>query len=109
MAGNSPIRRLRIAIIGGGIPGATLVNALFDQPHLDIHIFESAPEISERGAAVGLTVNAPSGPDQWSRALNRSKLKLYRWSTAGPESGLVRTMNHWFKLLVQGFFQVNFR
>ena len=46
---------------------------------------------------------------QWSRALDRSKLKLYKWSTVRPESGLVRTMNHWSGLLVQGFFQVNFR
>lgn len=58
MAGNTTNRRLRIAIIGGGLAGATLANALFDQPHLDIHIFESAPEFSERGAAVGLAVNA---------------------------------------------------
>ena len=58
MANDTPIRRLRVAIIGGGLAGATLANALFDQPHLDIHIFESAPEFSERGAAVGLAVNA---------------------------------------------------
>ncbi len=58
MAGNSPIRRLRIPITGGGLAGAALANALFDQPHLDIHIFGSAPEFSERGAAVGLAVNA---------------------------------------------------
>jgi len=58
MADDIPIRRLRIAITGGGLAGATLANALFDQPHLDIHIFESAPEFSERGAAVGLAVNA---------------------------------------------------
>ena len=58
MAGNTPIRRLRIAIIGGGLAGATLANALFDHPHLDIHMIESAPEFSERGAASGLAVNA---------------------------------------------------
>lgn len=58
MASNIPFRRLRIAITGGGLAGATLANALFDQPHLDIHLFESAPEYSERGAAVGLAVNA---------------------------------------------------
>jgi salicylate hydroxylase len=58
MAGNTPVRRLRIAITGGGLAGATLANALFDQSHLDIHIFESAPEFSERGAAVSLAVNA---------------------------------------------------
>ena len=27
-------------------------------PHLDVQIYESAPEFSERGAAVGLSINA---------------------------------------------------
>ena len=54
----TPLRKLRVAISGGGLAGATLANALLDQPHLDVHIYESAPEFSERGAAVGLAVNA---------------------------------------------------
>ena len=58
MTGDHLTRKLRIAITGGGLAGATLANALLDQPHLDIHIYESAPEFSERGAAVGLAVNA---------------------------------------------------
>ena len=58
MASDAPIRKLRIAITGGGLAGATLANALLDLPHLDIHIYESAPKFSERGAAVGLAVNA---------------------------------------------------
>ena len=58
MAGDTPLRKLRIAITGGGLAGATLANALVDQPHLDIHIYESAPKFSERGAAVGLAANA---------------------------------------------------
>ena len=49
---------IKIAIIGGGLAGATLASALFRHPHLDINIFESAAEFSERGAAVGLAVNA---------------------------------------------------
>lgn len=51
-------RRLRIAISGGALAGATLMNALSKHPHLDPHIYESAAEFSERGAAVGLSVNA---------------------------------------------------
>ena len=34
------------------------MNALSKHPHLDPHIYESAAEFSERGAAVGLSVNA---------------------------------------------------
>jgi salicylate hydroxylase len=46
---------LRIAIIGGGIAGATLANALVKHRHLDVHVYESAPEFSERGAGIGLS------------------------------------------------------
>jgi salicylate hydroxylase len=48
---------IKIAIIGGGLAGATLANALLTHPHLDIHIFEAAPQFSERGAAVGISTN----------------------------------------------------
>jgi len=54
----TPPRRLRIAVSGGGLAGATLMNALLKHPHLDPHIYESAAEFSERGAAVGLSINA---------------------------------------------------
>ncbi|KAH7329664.1 salicylate hydroxylase [Stachybotrys elegans] len=46
---------IRIAIIGGGIAGATLANALVKHVHLDVHVYESAPEFSERGAGIGLS------------------------------------------------------
>ncbi|OTA62747.1 salicylate hydroxylase [Hypoxylon sp. EC38] len=49
---------IRVAIVGGGFAGATLANALLGVSHLETHIFESAPEFSERGAAVGLSENA---------------------------------------------------
>jgi len=48
---------IRIAIIGGGLAGATLANALLKHKHLDVEIFESAPEFSEKGAAVGIASN----------------------------------------------------
>lgn len=49
---------IRIAIIGGGLAGATLANALVQISNLQVFVFESAPTFSERGAAVGLPVNA---------------------------------------------------
>lgn len=47
--------KLRIAIIGGGLAGASLANALSQHNNLSIQLFESAPKFSERGAAVGLS------------------------------------------------------
>ncbi|KAI0549717.1 salicylate hydroxylase [Xylaria curta] len=49
---------LKVAIIGGGLAGVTLGNALIQHPHIEVHIYESAPQFSERGAAVGLAINA---------------------------------------------------
>ncbi|RDA90086.1 hypothetical protein CP533_5562 [Ophiocordyceps camponoti-saundersi (nom. inval.)] len=49
--------RLRIAIIGGGIGGCAMANGLMRIPHLDTHVFEAAPDFSERGAALGLGSN----------------------------------------------------
>ncbi|KAI1746491.1 salicylate hydroxylase [Xylaria castorea] len=56
---------IRIAIIGGGLAGASLANALIRIPQLDIHVFESAPEFSERGAAIGLSCNAQKALQQF--------------------------------------------
>jgi salicylate hydroxylase len=50
--------QIRIAIIGGGMAGAILANALVRIPHINVQVFESAPEFSERGAALGLSKNA---------------------------------------------------
>ena len=58
MSDLTPFRKLSIAISGGGLAGATLANALVHQPHLEVNVYESAPEFSERGAAVGLAGNA---------------------------------------------------
>lgn len=49
---------IRLAIIGGGLAGASLANALISIEHVDISLYESGPTFSERGAAVGLAVNA---------------------------------------------------
>ncbi|KAK2599766.1 hypothetical protein N8I77_011492 [Diaporthe amygdali] len=49
---------IKIAVIGGGLAGATIANALLRHAHLDVHVYESAAEFSERGAAVGLASDA---------------------------------------------------
>ncbi|KAI1272727.1 hypothetical protein F5Y07DRAFT_378971 [Xylaria sp. FL0933] len=49
---------IRIAIIGGGLAGASLIHALAKFPHLDVHIFESAAAFKEAGMAIGIARNA---------------------------------------------------
>lgn len=51
---------IRIAIIGGGLAGASLIHALIKSSHLDIHVFEAAPEFREAGMAIGIAQNAPA-------------------------------------------------
>jgi 2-polyprenyl-6-methoxyphenol hydroxylase-like FAD-dependent oxidoreductase len=50
-------RRLRIAVIGGGIGGLTAARALLRRG-LDVHVYESSPELKEIGAGVALGPNA---------------------------------------------------
>ena len=50
-------RKLRIAIIGGGIGGLTAARALLRRG-LDVHVYESSPELKEIGAGVALGANA---------------------------------------------------
>ena len=58
MAGNTSPRKLRIAIVGVGFAGATVANALIDQADLDVCIYESAPGLFKRAAAVSLAISA---------------------------------------------------
>lgn len=55
---SSSTTRLPVAIIGGGLTGSALANALVKLRHIDVHVYESAPEFSERGASVVLSGNA---------------------------------------------------
>ena len=50
-------RRIRIAIVGGGIGGLTLAMAL-RQRGIDADVYEQAPELAEIGAAVALSANS---------------------------------------------------
>lgn len=52
-----------IAISGVGLAGASLIHALVKNPHLDVHIFESAAAFKESGAAVGIARNALAALD----------------------------------------------
>ncbi|KAI0198217.1 salicylate hydroxylase [Astrocystis sublimbata] len=49
---------IRVAIIGGGLAGASLIHALIKFSHLDVHIFESASAFKEAGMAIGIARNA---------------------------------------------------
>ena len=88
-------RRIRVAISGGGIAGASLFHALLKHPHLDVHIFESAPVFREAGAAVGLTQNAqsalrlmgPSAVQCFERAGAVSQRGVRLVLAQGPNSG----------------------
>ncbi|ROW14592.1 hypothetical protein VPNG_03165 [Cytospora leucostoma] len=56
-------RSIRVAITGGGLAGACLIHALLKHAHLDVHIFESAADFRETGAAIGLPRNALTALD----------------------------------------------
>ena len=70
MAGHNDTR-IRVAISGGGLAGATLARSLMKLPNIDLRIYESAPAFKEWGAAVGLTQNAQQAlqlidPELWA-------------------------------------------
>lgn len=51
-------QKIRVAISGGGVAGATLLHALLKYPNIDAHIFESAPQFKEAGVAFGIARQA---------------------------------------------------
>lgn len=65
---------IKIAVIGGGLAGATIAHTLLRHAHLDVHVYESAPEFSERGAAVGLASDAQEALKQVIGAAETSTL-----------------------------------
>ncbi|KAI1408868.1 hypothetical protein F5Y13DRAFT_98988 [Hypoxylon sp. FL1857] len=60
----TPPSRIGIAIIGGRPSRGSSSECPHPIPHLDIQLFEVVPEFSERGAALGLAVNAQQVPQQ---------------------------------------------
>ncbi|MDM1768051.1 salicylate 1-monooxygenase [Acinetobacter sp. 226-4] len=51
-------RKIKIAIIGGGIAGLALATNLVKNKNLDVYLFESAPQFSEIGAGISFGANA---------------------------------------------------
>lgn len=47
-----------VAIIGGGIGGLAFAIGLSKYPHIDFHVYESAPSFGEIGAGVAFGPNA---------------------------------------------------
>ena len=47
-----------VAIVGGGIGGLSLALGLLRHPHIDVHVYESAPSFGEIGAGVAIGPNA---------------------------------------------------
>lgn len=81
--------RIRIAIVGGGLAGAALANSLVQMDHLEVHVFESAPQFSERGAAVGLSVNSQNA---LSRVLNTDAKSMLLGKAGGVPMNSTRIM-----------------
>ena len=55
---SQPDSKISIAICGGGVGGLSLAIGLLRHPHLDVHIYESAPVFAEIGAGVSFGPNA---------------------------------------------------
>lgn len=51
-------KKIKIAVIGGGIAGLALTTQLVKYSHLDVHLFESAAQFSEIGAGISFGANA---------------------------------------------------
>ncbi len=51
-------KKIRVAVIGGGIAGLALMTQLVKNTNLDVHLFESAAEFSEIGAGISFGANA---------------------------------------------------
>ena len=51
-------KKIRVAVIGGGIGGLCVVLGLLEQSHIDVQVYESAPRFEEIGAGVALASNA---------------------------------------------------
>lgn len=54
---NTQQKRLSIGIVGGGIGGVAFAVALSRDSHLDVQLFEAAPQFSEIGAGVSFGPN----------------------------------------------------
>lgn len=72
---------ISVAIIGGGLAGCTLANGLLLRPNIRFDLFESKSSLGERGAGVGLAINAQNalremGMDPIARITNAGGVKM---------------------------------
>lgn len=88
-------QRIRIAISGGGVAGAVVMHALLKHPHLNPHIFESAPQFKEAGIAFGVTRQAQaalaligdSATEYLERAGGVAMKGVHAYVGQGPDAG----------------------
>jgi 2-polyprenyl-6-methoxyphenol hydroxylase-like FAD-dependent oxidoreductase len=50
--------KIQIAIVGGGLAGAAIALALHQQAHVQVNVYESASEFSEKGLGIVMAINA---------------------------------------------------
>ncbi|KAI1252095.1 hypothetical protein MGN70_006667 [Eutypa lata] len=89
--------KIRIAIIGGGLAGASLANALVRHVQLEFHVYESAPEFSERGAGISLSITAqralehinPAAPELLRKAGAVAQKSSRNMIGSGPHAGTI--------------------
>lgn len=51
-------KKIKVAVIGGGIAGLALTTQLVKNPNLEVHLFEAAAQFSEIGAGISFGANA---------------------------------------------------
>lgn len=56
-------KKIKVAIVGGGIGGLCLAAGLVKQAHLDVYVYESVPAYKDIGAGLALHMNAIKAMD----------------------------------------------
>ncbi|KAI0491123.1 hypothetical protein F4859DRAFT_34690 [Xylaria cf. heliscus] len=57
------MRKIEVAIVGGGIAGLALAAGLIKQEHLNVHVYEGVAQYSDVGAGLALHLNAIKAMD----------------------------------------------
>ncbi|KAH8647724.1 hypothetical protein BX600DRAFT_475776 [Xylariales sp. PMI_506] len=75
MAEDSKPRPIRVGVVGAGIAGCCLTVGLLQNPLLDVHLFESYPDIRVRGSGLALHGNAMRAMDCISPKIKQAYFK----------------------------------
>ncbi|GAW17103.1 hypothetical protein ANO14919_065530 [Xylariales sp. No.14919] len=78
--------RIRIGIVGGGLAGITVAIALSKHRHVDVHVYESSPQFTERGAGIGISPLALEALDD----IIPSAIDLLKTSAGAVEADAAR-------------------